>query len=97
MCGIIYIIGYAVQNESFTVSTSPDHCTCPGQTIMYTFECTAAGGLFTLWNGSALDPDCTRFDLTLYHDSQFISSSSACDDGRVVLQGVRMVKNSFTS
>lgn len=79
------------------MTTSPDHCTCPGQTIMYTFECTAAGGLLTLWNGNAIDPDCTQSDLILYHDSHFMNSSSACDDGRVVLQGVRVVNDCFTS
>ena len=51
-------------------------CTCPGNTL--TFECTVVETMWgvTVWQGSALDNNCTSKDIPLLH-SRYSSGNGA--------------------
>ena len=59
-------------------------CTCPEHTA--TFECTAVGGVATLWQGSALD--CENNEIILVHDSRFENRTVVCNSRALVGQGL---------
>ena len=65
----------------------------PGRNV--TYECTASGGLFTVWKGSALGHYCV---ITLYH-RHFGSKDAfgSCNNGAIVGQGVKQEKDNYTS
>lgn len=65
----------------------------PGRNV--TFECTASGGQFTVWRGSALGHQCV---ITLYHHHFGTKDAfGSCNNGTVVGQGIRRDKDNYTS
>ena len=65
----------------------------PGRNI--TYECTASGGQFTVWRGSALGSQCV---VTLYHRHFGTKDAfDSCKNGTVVGQGIRRDKDNYTS
>ena len=65
----------------------------PGRNV--TYECTASGGLFTVWRGSALGHYCV---ITLYHhDFGSKDAFGSCNNGTIVGQGVKREEDNYTS
>ena len=101
---IVYILAYkattyyagaglASTNEDFHRITT---CTCFGQNI--TYECTAVGGITTLWSGTAFIDSMNRSscEINLRHNtSPFTCAKGQCN--RIFAIGVEMVNNHFTS
>lgn len=69
-------------------------CLCPEVNHAY-FQCTAVGGLFTVWRGSALLGGC---EIILRH-SNFDSgqATGACNNGAVIAEGVNVDNGCYTS
>ena len=93
---------YCCIGEShFSQLTSDSTCTCPGDAMSVTYECTVMGGLGTVWTGSAISKFCadSGSQIVLLH-SRFESDrrySIKCDNGTIVGQSVRVENNSYTS
>ena len=65
----------------------------PGRNV--TYECTASGGQFTVWKGSALGHQCV---ITLYHGHFGTKDAfGSCNNGMVVGRGIRREKDNYTS
>ena len=65
----------------------------PGRNV--TYECTASGGQFTVWKGSALGRQCV---ITLYHGHFGTKDAfGSCNNGMVVGRGIRREKDNYTS
>lgn len=67
-------------------------CNCLGQNV--TYECTAIGGAFTVWSGSAFM--CASGEITLKHIS-LVGALGECNNGAIIAQGVAVDNNRYTS
>ena len=72
-------------------------CTCPGDIVSLTYECTVMGGLGTIWQGSAINKYCTDSggQILLLH-SRFgseINNPVICGNGIIAGQSVGVENN----
>ena len=65
----------------------------PGRNV--TYECTASGGLFTVWRGSALGQYCVI--ILRHHHFGSKDAFGSCNNGAIVGQGVKQEKDNYTS
>ena len=84
--------GTITTSESAVSVSSITTCNCLGQTV--TLECTAVGGAFTVWAGTAFM--CQGGEISLRH-VRFLDSIGACNNGAIVAQGVSVKNNHYTS
>ena len=78
--------------SSVSTIDSVTTCNCLGQIV--TLQCTAIGGAFTVWAGSAFM--CQGGEISLTH-VRFLDSIGACNDGAIIAQGVSLHDNHYTS
>ena len=73
-----------------------DDCTCIGYT--QTFECSAIGAGFTIWNSTFID--CTRNEIPLHHSQYIVHESQIireCNHGAVIAKIVGVLGDCYTS
>ena len=61
------------------------------------YECTAVGGGFTLWNGSAFHCTLSGNEIFIPHGNNFNHVTKTCNGGAIVGQSIRMKNNVYTS
>ena len=81
-------IGTCSSNNFKSLTT----CTCLGQNV--TYECTASGGTFTVWTGSAFM--CPSEEIALIH-VRFLAAVGACNNGAIFGKGVSSTNSNYTS
>ena len=71
-------------------------CVDPGDIL--TYKCTAMGGLFTVWTGSAFDCPINYKFIVLPH-SHFLYNgiSVSCNNGSIVARSLSVEGNNYTS
>ena len=91
---MILLGSYAANETGLTALTDYD-CGCPGQNASYV--CTAAGGVITVWGGTALN--CVgRNEIPLLHNQFELGNAiGECNDGALVAYGIQAAENCYTS
>jgi aerobic-type carbon monoxide dehydrogenase small subunit (CoxS/CutS family) len=72
------------------------NCICPGYTVTFA-ECTVVGRPVgtTVWKGTAFD-QCVNDELNLLH-SHFGNQVQKCNNGSIIVQGLRVEEDCYTS
>ena len=84
--GMLGLMSYTTAFRSLTT------CNCLTQNV--TYECTASGGAFTVWNGNAFM--CQGGEIALRHVG-FLNAIGECNSGAVIARGVKVTNNLYTS
>ena len=69
-------------------------CGCPGQIVSY--NCTAVGGVYTVWGGTALTDCSVGNDISLRHND-FENAAGECNNGAIVGYSIGILNDSYTS
>ena len=81
-------------NETGLRALTDYDCGCLGQNA--SFICTASGGVFTVWGGTAFNCDSSEDKISLTH-IDFQTTMGQCNDGAIVGYGIENVNNSYIS